>query len=78
MGDIEIQPGDLEAKIIECLPADYCKAIDESDGCGGKFVITVVSRYVYQYIPSFNTMFRLIYLFTTLFSCTLVHSSGNH
>ncbi|GBP11313.1 Protein BOLA2 [Eumeta japonica] len=33
----------LEDKLTERLEAKYVKAIDESDGCGGKFSVTVVS-----------------------------------
>jgi len=36
---------DLERKILEGLPAQYCKATDESeDACGSKFLIVVVSK----------------------------------
>lgn len=34
----------LEDKLIEKLGATYVKAIDESDGCGGKFMVTVVAE----------------------------------
>ena len=35
----------LENKIREALEScDYVKAVDESDGCGSKFEITIVSR----------------------------------
>ncbi|XP_065367122.1 uncharacterized protein LOC135959912 [Calliphora vicina] len=33
----------LEDKLTEQLEAKYVKAIDESDGCGGKFSVTIVS-----------------------------------
>lgn len=36
---------DLERKILADLPAQYCKATDESeDACGSKFLIVVVSE----------------------------------
>jgi stress-induced morphogen len=35
---------DLEASVRSALPVDYIKVEDQSDGCGGKFEITIVSR----------------------------------
>jgi len=43
--EIIIKCEEIEMKLTELLPALYCKAEDESDGCGAKFIITVVSRY---------------------------------
>lgn len=37
-------PKYLEEKLTEKLSATYVKAIDESDGCGGKFKVIVVSE----------------------------------
>lgn len=37
-------PEYLEGKIKEKLATSYVKAVDESDGCGGKFSVTVVSE----------------------------------
>lgn len=34
----------LEDKLTEKLNASYVKAVDESDGCGGKFQVTVVAE----------------------------------
>lgn len=38
-----VSGAELEAKIIEELPASVCQVLDESDGCGQKYLITVVS-----------------------------------
>lgn len=34
----------LETKIKEAMAVDHVKAVDESDGCGAKFNITIVSK----------------------------------
>ncbi|XP_013108641.1 bolA-like protein 2 [Stomoxys calcitrans] len=34
----------LEEKLTKELDAQYVQAIDESDGCGGKFSVTIVSE----------------------------------
>ncbi|XP_030371028.1 bolA-like protein 2 [Scaptodrosophila lebanonensis] len=34
----------LEDKLKEQLQAQYVRAVDESDGCGGKFSVIVVSE----------------------------------
>lgn len=43
-GEVIVKGEEIEVKLTELLPAIYCKAEDESDGCGAKFIITVVSR----------------------------------
>lgn len=35
---------DLEASLRAAIPVQYIKAVDQSDGCGGKFEITIVSK----------------------------------
>ena len=42
-----MNPEDLKIKIEEALEAEHVNVIDESDGCGMKFQILVVSRSVY-------------------------------
>lgn len=37
-------PQYLEEKLTEKLEASFVKAVDESDGCGGKFSVIVVSE----------------------------------
>ena len=59
---------DLEEKIY-ALPAQYCKAIDESeDSCGSKFKITVVSRYdIYGFLNLYYYIFDYICYMNSLF-----------
>ena len=41
---VQVSSEELEAKLKLALNAEYCKVFDESDGCGSKFIVTLVSR----------------------------------
>ena len=45
MAEILITEKSLEEK-LKCLPAQYVKATDVSSGCGQKFEVVIVSRYL--------------------------------